>query len=94
KLQKEDTAAVETFTPPLEFSPDNSYINRNKSEKAVNKLSSADMDISNNYKPVDTDIETYMDGYEELVKKYLQVEQPYKVHRNTTHSTPVTSNQH
>ncbi|CAG8856104.1 14743_t:CDS:1, partial [Gigaspora margarita] len=51
KLQKEDTAAVETFTSPLEFSPDNSYINRDKSEKTVNKLSSADMDISNNYKP-------------------------------------------
>ncbi|CAG8808051.1 29827_t:CDS:1, partial [Gigaspora margarita] len=35
-----------------------------------------------------------MDGYEELVKKYLQVGQPHKVHGNTSHSTPITSNQH
>ncbi|CAG8773281.1 37680_t:CDS:1, partial [Gigaspora margarita] len=33
-------------------------------------------------------------GYEELVKKYLQVGQPHKVHGNTLHSTPVASNQH
>ncbi|CAG8854085.1 13941_t:CDS:1, partial [Gigaspora margarita] len=57
KLQKEDTAAVKTPTPPLEFSPNNPYINRNKSEP-VNKLSSADMDISNDYELVDTDMKT------------------------------------
>ncbi|CAG8575726.1 4181_t:CDS:1 [Gigaspora margarita] len=34
------------------------------------------------------------DGYEELVKKYLQVGQSHKVHGNTFHSTPITSNQH
>ncbi|CAG8804577.1 1586_t:CDS:1, partial [Gigaspora margarita] len=58
KLQKEDTAAVETPTPPLEFSPDNPYINRDKSEETVNKLSSANMNLSNDYEPVDTDIKT------------------------------------
>ncbi|CAG8727761.1 13589_t:CDS:2, partial [Gigaspora margarita] len=126
KLQREDIAAIETPTLSLEFN----------------------MDISNNYEPVDTDMKTQnlqkvssiemsnkpimdtseleillnpwepttthtileeppitnaphseikirdTDGYEELVKKYLQVGQPYKVHRNTLHSTPVTSNQH
>ncbi|CAG8625798.1 3747_t:CDS:2 [Gigaspora margarita] len=120
KLQREDAAAVETPTPPLEFSSDNPYINRNKSEEPVNKLSSTDMDLSNDYEPVNTDMKTQnlkkgssieiettftnalhgeikirdMDGYEEPVKKYLQVGQPYKVHGNTLHSTPVTSNQH
>ncbi|CAG8763442.1 39899_t:CDS:2, partial [Gigaspora margarita] len=124
KLQREDIAAVETPTSPLEFSPDNPYINRDKSEEPVNKLSSIDMDISNDYEPVDTDMKTQnlkkglfiemsnkpeppftniphgeikirdMNGYEELVKKYLQVGQPHKVHGNTLYSTPVTSNQH
>ncbi|CAG8614993.1 17959_t:CDS:2, partial [Gigaspora margarita] len=124
KLQREDTAAIKTPTPLLEFSPNNPYINRNKSEKPVNKLFSTDMNISNDCEPVDTDIKAQnlkkvssiemfnkpeppftnaphgkikirdIDGYEELVKKYLQVGQPHKVHRNTLHSTPVTSNQH
>ncbi|CAG8810593.1 30152_t:CDS:2, partial [Gigaspora margarita] len=58
KLQREDTAAIETSTPPLEFSPNNPYINRDKSEEPVNKLSSTDMNISNDYEPVDTDTKT------------------------------------
>ncbi|CAG8777156.1 19254_t:CDS:2 [Gigaspora margarita] len=32
------------------------------------------------------------DGHKELVKKYLQVGQPHKVHGNTLYSTPITSN--
>ncbi|CAG8791925.1 3409_t:CDS:2, partial [Gigaspora margarita] len=100
KLQREDTATVETPTPPLEFSPDNPYINKDKSEELVNKLSSTNMNIFNDYEPVDTDIKIQnlkkepsftnaphseikirdTDGYEELVKKYLQVGQPHKVH--------------
>ncbi|CAG8750279.1 45416_t:CDS:2, partial [Gigaspora margarita] len=113
KLQREDTAAVKTPTPSLEFSPDNPYINRDKSEEPVNILSSTDMNIFNDYEPVDTDMKTQnlkkeeppftnephskikirdMDRYEELVKKYLQVGQPHKVHGNTLHSTPITSN--
>ncbi|CAG8615567.1 35660_t:CDS:1 [Gigaspora margarita] len=31
------------------------------------------------------------DGYEKLVKKYLQVGQLHKVHGNTLHSTPITT---
>ncbi|CAG8794743.1 33340_t:CDS:1, partial [Gigaspora margarita] len=38
--------------------PDNPYINRDKSEEPVNKLSSTDMDISNDYEPVDTNMKT------------------------------------
>ncbi|CAG8696041.1 1041_t:CDS:2, partial [Gigaspora margarita] len=121
KLQREDIAAIEIPTS-LEFSPDNPYTNRDKSEEPVNKLSSTDMNIFNDYEPIDTDMKTQnlkkvssiemsnkpeppftnaphgkikirdMDRYEELVKKYLQVGQPYKVHRNTLHSTPITSN--
>ncbi|CAG8834790.1 42770_t:CDS:2, partial [Gigaspora margarita] len=126
KLQREDTAAIETPTSPLEFSPGNSYINRDKSKEPVNKLSSTNMNISNDYEPVDTDMKTQnskkvlsiemfnkpepttthtileeppftniphgkikikdMNRYEELVKKYLQVGQPCKIHRNTLHN--------
>ncbi|CAG8683075.1 6261_t:CDS:2, partial [Gigaspora margarita] len=93
KLQREDTAAIETSTSPLEFSPDNPYINRDKSEKPVNKLFSTDMNISNDYEPEPPFTNTPhskikirdTDGYKELVKKYLQVEQSHKVYGNTLH---------
>ncbi|CAG8719463.1 31990_t:CDS:2, partial [Gigaspora margarita] len=58
KLQKENTISVVTSTSPLEFSLDNLYINRNKSEDPVNKLSSTNMDTSVDYKSVSMDMKT------------------------------------
>ncbi|CAG8818795.1 36538_t:CDS:2, partial [Gigaspora margarita] len=110
--QKEDTVSVVTPTSLLEFSPDNPYINRDKSEDPVNKPSSTNIDTSIDYESEPNATHTFpqelafanvshdmmkigdIDGYEETVKKYLQVGHYYRIHRNTHHGTPVTSNQH
>ncbi|CAG8835368.1 38891_t:CDS:2, partial [Gigaspora margarita] len=82
----------------------------NKLEEPVNKLPSTNMNSSDDYKSVNTDVKTQnlkkvssieisnksitnaplgvmkirdMDGYKEVVKKYLQIGQQYKVHGNT-----------
>ncbi|CAG8842890.1 24239_t:CDS:2, partial [Gigaspora margarita] len=58
KLQKEDLVAIITSTPPLEFSLDNPYINRDKPENLVNKSPSTDMDTSDNHESVSMDLKT------------------------------------
>ncbi|CAG8755158.1 41767_t:CDS:2 [Gigaspora margarita] len=76
----------------MDTSIDYELVSMDAKTQNLEKVSS--IEASNNSAMDTSELESYIDGYKETVKKYLQVGHHYRIHGNTHHGTPVTSNQH